>query len=226
MDTTPSEARVVRLLQQRRVARFVDLANISDLSLKTVHRALTKVGYHTSINANSAYVALRHVPQFDARGLWLHQQICFSRYGSLRATIRALIEQAPDGCSVEELQSLLRTRVHNHLSMLLGAGEIGRFHLGRHTVYTAPQRTVQQKQQACRQERQLAALMPVRTVPAGIDAVAVIHLLIQLLRTPQARPAALSASLQTHGIQMDAEHVSQVLAFYSLKKTRRGRSSN
>jgi hypothetical protein len=226
MQTTPSESRIIQLLRQRRVSRFIELAKDADVSLKTVFRTLSKVGYHTSVNANSTYATLRDIPQFDARGLWVYRQVCFSRFGSLRATIRSLIEHSSDGCTVEELQLLLRTRVHNHLSSLLAAGEIGKFHAGRHTVYTAHERAVQRKQEASRQQAQLAAPVPAHTVPTGMDAITVIQLLIQLLRRPKASSAELATLLQAQGIQMDREHVQRVLTYYDLKKTKQAKSSN
>jgi DNA-binding transcriptional regulator YhcF (GntR family) len=132
----------VQLLRQRQVAAYADLAQQLEVSRKTVQRALGKAGAYASLNGNSAYVTLKNTPRFDRRGLWGYQQLRFSRHGDLPRTIQALVEQSSQGCTLEELQQWLGTRVHNHLSRLLRRSEIQRFFLGRHAIYTISGATI------------------------------------------------------------------------------------
>jgi hypothetical protein len=227
MILTTTESRIVQRLRQQLVAAYAELVKQLDVSAKTVQRAVSKVGYYNSLNFNSVYVTLQNTPRFDPRGLWVHRQICFSRHGGLRSTIRVLVQQAREGWTVDELQRMLGTRVHNQLAGLLREGEIQHFYLGGHAIYTSADPTQAQQQQAQRQRQTTPASATVRPaypapeLPPGIDAATVIRLLVQMLQKPDASPASLSKSLQAHGVAVHAEQVRQVLAFYGLKKTTR-----
>jgi hypothetical protein len=226
MNLTPRESRVVQLLRQRQVAAYAELAQQLEVSGKTVQRALGKAGAYASLNANSAYVTLKNTPRFDQRGLWGYQQLRFSRHGDLPRTIRALIEQSSQGCTLEELQQWLGTRVHNHLSRLLRRGEIQRFSLDRHAIYTSADPAKRQQQQVARQPFATAeplgpAAHEAPALPPGMKAMDLIRLLLQMLRRREASPASLAKSLRAQGLAIHADQVREAMAFYGLKKTTR-----
>jgi DNA-binding transcriptional regulator YhcF (GntR family) len=226
MSLTSRESQVVQLLRQRQVAAYAELAQELKVSGKTVQRALHKAGVYASLNANSAYVTLKNNPRFDRRGLWRYQQLCFSRHGGLLDTTLALIEQSRQGCTLKELQQWLRTRVHNHLSLLLRRGKIRRFSLGHHAVYTSADPAQQQRQQAARQPSATVApggltVHEAPPLPPGMKAMDLIRFLLQMLHKPEASPAALAKSLQAQGLAIHAAQVRDVMNFYGLKKTTR-----
>ena len=160
MELTASEDQVVQCLRRGQVAQGAQLAAQLQLSLKTVQRTLAKVGYYTSLNYNSTFVTLQDIPQFDEFGLWNYQRICFSRLGKLPQTLVHLVEQAPQGCTVHQLEEWVGTRVHNHLSQLLRQGRLGHFRLGRQAVYTSADARRQQQQQQARQRDAAPAERP------------------------------------------------------------------
>jgi hypothetical protein len=224
VNLTPRESDVVQLLKQRHVAAYTDLARELKVSTKTVQRALHKAGAYASINGNSAYATLRSTPRFNRRGLWSYQELRFSRHGDLSHTIQTLVEQSRQGCTVEELQQWLGTRVHNHLSLLLRRGKIHKFSLGRHVVYTSADPDQHQRQQAARQPPATVGLWPSTVaerpaLPPDTEAMDVIRLLLQMLRRPGASEASLAKALQAQGMKIHADRVRHVMAFYGLKKT-------
>jgi hypothetical protein len=226
MNLTSRESEVVQLLRQRQVAAHAELVQQLKVSGKTVQRALRKAGAYISLNANSAYVTLKGTPRFDGRGLWGYQELRFSRHGDLPHTIQTLIEQSTQGCTLEELQHWLGTRVHNHLSLLLRRGKIRRFSLGRHAVYTSADPAQQQRQQAARQPSAstahgelLASEAP--PLPPGMQPMELIRLLLQMLHQPAASPAALAKSLRAQGLKIHAAQIREVITLYALKKTTR-----
>jgi hypothetical protein len=226
MNLTSRESQVVQLLRQRQVAAYAELVQQLKVSGKTVQRALRKAGAYTSLNANSAYVTLKGTPRFDGRGLWGYQELRFSRHGNLPRTIQTLIEQSSQGCTLEELQDWLGTRVHNHLSLLLRRGKIRRFSMGRHAVYTSADPAQQQRQQAARQPFATSAqgglvAHEAPPLPPGMQPMALIRLLLQMLQQPAASPAALAKSLQAQGLGIQAAQIREVITLYGLKKTTR-----
>ncbi len=221
MELTASEDQVVQCLRRDQVAQGAQLAAQLQLSQKTVQRALAKVGYYTSLNHNSTFVTLQDIPQFDEFGLWNYQQICFSRLGNLPQTLVQLVEQASQGCTVQQLEEGVGTRVHNHLSQLLRQGRLGHFRLGRQAVYTSADARRQQQQQQARQLARVPTGAPQHgpTVPPGLEALTVIRVLVRRLQTPAASVASLAKSLQSQGVVVRAPQIRAILDFYQLKKT-------
>jgi hypothetical protein len=192
-----------------------------DVSAVTVASALRKYGYLTSFNHNSSFYVLADTPRFDSDGLWWHRHIGFSRHGTLQATLLALIEHAPAGCTVAELQRRLAVSPGNLLSQLCSRGLIGRMPLGRRAVYLALDPSRQAQQRACRDQLTAATIPADLPRPApDLPPATLIDLLVQVLRTPTASPASLSRALQAQGIDITAAHVRHVFDFYDLKKKR------
>ena len=223
MDLTTTQTQIVQQLQENRVAKWRRLAEQIGCSTKTVQRALAKVGYFTSINYNAGFVALKEVPRFDQLGLWTYQTVRFSEHGNLPQSLRRIVEQAPAGCTVQELEELVGTRVHNHVARLLREGKLGRFFQGRKVVYLAadPRRREAQQQVRRQAEPQQTPMVLDMDLPTGLDALTVIHVLVRLLETPEASVASVARTLQARKIAVHADQIRQILDFYGLKKTTR-----
>ena len=163
----------------------------------------------------------RKQARFDEWGLWRFRKTCFSRHGNLPQTIQALVERASGGCTLKELERLLDTRVHNHVSRLLREGKLTRFSLGRYAVYLASEPRRQAEQWTTRQQE----IAPIRVgdrprpdVPPGLEPVTVIRVLVRLLETPEASLASVARRLQAREIDVRADQIRQILDFYGLKK--------
>jgi len=221
VELTTTQSKIVEQLQRERVAKWRALAEQLDCSTKTVQRALAKVGYFSSINYNATFVTLKDVPCFDHRGLWTYQAVHFSKHGNLPQTLGRIVEQAPTGCTVQELEQLVGTRVHNHVSRLLREGRLARSFRGRKVVYLAadPRRRKTQKQLREQAERQQPAAVHDTDLPLGLDAVTVIRVLVRLLETPEASVASIARGLQARKLDVRADQIRRILDFYRLKKT-------
>ena len=223
MELTGTESQIVRQLRRDRIANWRALAEQLDCSTKTVQRALAKVGYFSSINCNATFVTLEDVPRFDQQGLWTYETVHFSKHGNLPQTLRQIVEHAPAGCTVEELEQLVGTRVHNHVSRLLREGKLSRFLQGRKVVYLAAglRRQEAQQQVRCQAEPDQAPAVHDMDLPPGLDAVTVIRVLVRLLDAPQASVASIARWLQARNVAVRADQIRQILHFYGLKKTTR-----
>jgi hypothetical protein len=216
---------VIGLLKEERVAKLDRIQSRLGVSHMTVFRALRGYGYLTSYNFNSSYYTLHDIPVFDQDGLWWYEGIGFSRAGTLGATIVELVERSSEGVRRLELEGKLHTRVHNQLSLLCRAGRLDRFSWQGQSVYvSAEARRRARQERACRgadTERGASSdALPEGEwrVPSGLEASAVMRLLVELIRTPKASPASLSRRLQARGVAVRAEDVRRVVEFYSLEK--------
>jgi len=105
----------------------------------TVFRKLKILSYRASYSHAGKYYTLDEIAQYDQHGLWNYRQVCFSKYGSLLNTVEALVRSAEAGYFAQELQNLLRVRVHAPLLKLTAAGHLRRENLAPGYLYLASQ---------------------------------------------------------------------------------------
>ncbi len=220
---TDREQKVVKWMEKRKVATMRHLRYQFQISHMTVIRALKKYGYYTSYNHNGAYYVLQDLPEFDEWGLWAYRGIRFSRYGTLLRTIVSLIEGAPAGLTVVELEDCLQAKVSNLASRLVRTGEIQREILpGRQAVYlvTDAKRHTRQHQQR-QQMLQLPAVSGTTGLPKGCSPTDVIEVLRQMILAPDRSVDELARQLRGRGVHVTANQILHVIDYYALKKKRR-----
>ena len=226
MTASQKGSKVLDLLRELIVATIDVLCAKLTTSRSTVLRALKSYGYFSSYNFNSSYLTLKDIPHFGKDGLWFHGEVGFSRYGTLRQTIKALVENSEKGYTVLELQNRLGTTVHNQLSWLCRRKMLTRFYIGRHCVYTSVERELQTSQQAKR-KHQIKKPRAIGTshydfkkseLLQQLDVLTVIRLLVEMIQKPDAKPASLSQTLQRQGMGITAKQVRGVIEVYSLSK--------
>jgi hypothetical protein len=216
-----SQEQVIRFFRQRKVTELEPLQQaLGGRSRRTVFRDLAQLGYLSSYTHAGRYYTLRDLPRFDAQGLWFHEDIGFSRAGTLKETVALLVDQAPDGRTHDELQHLLRVRVHNTLLDLFRQRRIGREALQRVYLYVSADPTRAAAQLA--ERRELAAVLA-EVLRVATDE-EVVEVLVEALRAiPEVpTPALVAQRLVARGVRLEPHHVEQVYEEHGLvpgKKT-------
>jgi hypothetical protein len=143
-------------LQRYKIATLAELKQAlgTDVAL-TVLRKLKELDYLTSYSHRGRYYTLRHIARFDAEGLWSHEDVWFSRHGTLLATAQHFVERAPQGYFAEELASALHVQVHNALRQLVVRRQIARQSLSGLYLYTSTDASTRQRQLLSRRSRQV-----------------------------------------------------------------------
>jgi hypothetical protein len=214
-----------KLFRRKRVATLPEIERSLGSSARTVFRALSRVGYLTSYSHAGRYYTLRHLPTFDAAGLWFHGEIRFSRHHTLRATVVVLVKEAPAGHTHEEIEAILRLRVHDTLRSLVADKEIARDRVAGVYVYLHPDREVASVQLARRRERVVPSAPLPPSPAAPLDPAHVIEVLVAIIRAPKDDARAIAARLRARGLALSAEQIDGVFTAYGLeKKTARSRS--
>jgi hypothetical protein len=209
------------LFNRKKVASLSVLrAALGVRSRTTVFFALKRAGYYCSYSHAGRYYTLARIPRFDAQGLWSHDQVCFSKHGTLRATAMVLVQEAPEGCTHEELQRIVGVRLHDTLRSLVEDGGIGRERTGRVYLYVSadPERAAQQVKE--RQELN-ASLAEMLRVPTDEE---VVEVLAEALRAAPEIPAPdqVARRLVARGMQIEPHHIQMVYEEHGLvpgKKT-------
>jgi hypothetical protein len=226
MTLTPQEARVLDFCKRRPVVTLAQVCSVLCLAPITIHRALKKHGYFSSINHNARYYTLADKPHFADNGLWFYRSIAFSCHRTLPRALVALVQQASAGATPAELVELLRTPVHNLLASLARQQQLARRRLGHRVVYldVDPQRQEQQWWQ--RQQLNPIAIVP-ELLPASLSLEEVLPVLVELIRFPQASAEQLAGMVRNNGQTVRPADVQTMLGHFQLeKKEARYRSQN
>jgi hypothetical protein len=144
--------RLLTLFQKEKVVTMPQLkAALGTTVDGTVFRKLRTLPYRSSYSHRGAYYTLDSLAPFDARGLWSHKGICFSRQGTLLETAAVLVESSPAGYLVSELEALVQVPVKDPLRQLVQTGRLQRREVAGRYLYCAAPRARQQEQWVARQ---------------------------------------------------------------------------
>lgn len=187
-------------------------------SRMTVFRWLLKMGYSSSYNHAGKYYTLSQIPRFDRHGLWHYQQISFSRYGTLKETVVYLIENSETGKTHEELEKLLRIRVHNTLLDLVNSKRIKREKVNLIYLYVHSD-DIKSTHQI--EGRLGYAAVDIVAQAKPISDLTVIEILVEAIRGSYMRISAvdIASKLVERGINVTTHQVESIFQKYNLKKT-------
>lgn len=217
---------LARVFRRKRV---MDMRLIEDTlggrSRRSIFRDLAALGYLSSYTHTGRYYTLAHIPEFDAHGLWFFQGIGFSKAGTLKSTVVALVHDAEAGRRHDELMDLLRIRVHNTLLILVRDGDVSRERIAGAYLYVSGD-PVRAAEQIGRRQALLSETAEVKSV---LPDTTVIEVLSEALVAGGVRiaPQIVAARLSARGVMVSSAEVEEVFARYGIdagKKTARPRS--
>jgi hypothetical protein len=148
-------------LRRHKIADLAELKKVlgTDTPL-TVFRKLKQLDYLASYTHRGRFYTLTEIARFDDRGLWSHEAVWFSRYGTLRATVEAFVNRSSNGYYASELADELHAEVHEPLRHLVQERRLSRMEIEGQFLYTAihsPQR-----------QNQILARRNARAVPLAV----------------------------------------------------------
>lgn len=157
--------RLLRHLRQHRIATLSDLKRVLGTAVDvTVFRKLATLDYLSSYTHRGGYYTLRRLARFSTEGLWSHEGVWFSRYGTLLATAEAFVTQAPTGYVADALARTLHVDVQDALRALTSRGRLRRSEVAGRYLYTAADPALHRQQ--------LQARRATQAVPITVDAAA------------------------------------------------------
>lgn len=140
------------LLRRQKIATMDEMkATLETRSDATVFRKLAKLDYRTSYSHHGRYYTLDETPDYDDRGLWSLGAMRFSSHGTLRATAEALVEAAPAGYFVSELEALVHVEAKGTLLDLVRQDRLARLRWEGRYLYTAADPATRRSQVSARQ---------------------------------------------------------------------------
>ena len=214
IDKTDSDKALQRLFRRFNVVDMNDLfKTLKTKSRMSVFRRLKEIGYLSSYTHTGRYYTLAHIPQFDNHGLWFHQRVGFSQYGTLKSTMVELVDRSPAGLTHLELNHILHIRTHNTLLNLVREGRVSRQRLDKTFLYVGvgPDKAALQVAQRRKNASSNGEI-------ASISATTVIEVLIEAIHAGQVRiaPSVVANRLSFRGICITAKQVQQIFIQYGI----------
>lgn len=151
---------VRRYLLRHKIASLADLKRAlkTDVDL-TVFRKLKSLDYLSSYTHRGGYYSLKEIARFDDNGLWSHEAVWFSRYGTLLTTVEAFVSRSPRGFFANELADALHVEVHDALRQLVQRERLRRTEVGGLYLYTSTDPSLHRQQLRTRQTAQSVPLV-------------------------------------------------------------------
>lgn len=133
--------------ERKKIATMADLkAALTTNVNMTIFRKLKELSYYSSYSDQGKYYALAKHIKFDAQGLWSYRGVFFSKYGTLRSTAKAFVEQSEAGYTVNELSDLLHVAVKQPLFTLYRNHQLYRAKISGVYIYFSNNKQIQQQQ--------------------------------------------------------------------------------
>lgn len=160
MRPTTFDASILRRhLRRHKIAALPELKRLlgteTDL---TVFRKLRQLGYLASYTHRGRFYALSEFIGFDDNGLWSHDAVWFSRYGTLLATAEAFVLASSRGFFAHELADAVHAEVQEPLHHLVRLQRLSRTEVDGQFLYTAAESVVRRSQTLSRRTAQAVPL--------------------------------------------------------------------
>jgi hypothetical protein len=217
MLTKPESKKALRRLFRR--FPVVDLDTLSRTlqthSRMSIFRRMRDIGYFSSYNHAGRYYTLADIPKFDDYGLWMHQGIGFSQFGSLKSTIVELVNKSPMGHTHMELNNLLRLRVHNALLAVVREKRINRHRMAKTFLYVHVEPQLAHEQISRREQQPGDRDKTVADIPLAT----VVAVLIETLHAGRVLvgPSVVAKRLSQRAVPITTEQVERVFIQYGIE---------
>ncbi|MBL8229141.1 MAG: hypothetical protein JNL98_11715 [Bryobacterales bacterium] len=143
---------ILHLLRRTKIATLDQLsAALGSSSSITVFRKLDQLHYRTSYSHRGRFYTLDRIARFDDNGLWSHDSVWFSRFGTLVDTAAAFVNRSPSGYFVAELDAALHVSVQDTLLQLVQQGRLARHQVSGLYLYCSADPALGQPQIQARQ---------------------------------------------------------------------------
>jgi hypothetical protein len=190
-----------------------ELAGKLDYAVISVRRLLLQVGYHRSYTHNGRWYTLKDIPVFNVHGLWQHDEIGFSKRGTLTNTILHIIDSSRSGYPAGALCSMLATDCRAVLTQMYQKGRIDRIKPQAQFVYLSADKHINHRQ------RIICTASEDKVPPGSISAEAAVRVLVEFINNPSLSSVQISANLKNKmNMRVDSEQIKCLFEQHGLKK--------
>jgi hypothetical protein len=125
-------------------------SNLKTQYRMTVFRKLSKLGYISSYSHSGKYYSLKRIARYNKYGIWSYKSALFSKNGTLKKTIKFLIDSSTQGFTASELNNIVKVKVEDTLLELVKNKIIIRKKISGIYIYFATASNLSKKQELTR----------------------------------------------------------------------------
>ena len=149
----PSDS-LLTYLNDEKISTLDELKEVLETkSRMTVFRKLSKLSYISSYSHSGKFYSLKRIARFNKYGVWAHKSVLFSKYGTLKNTLKSLIDDSPKGYTSSELNSILKVKVEDALLEVVKSKMVNRKKMSGVYVYFSKSLKLNKKQELMRNDR-------------------------------------------------------------------------
>ncbi|MBA7619028.1 hypothetical protein ES703_26360 [subsurface metagenome] len=206
------ENKALRIFHRSRTMTVIQLADLLECSAPTVRNRLKSWGALTSYNKNGRYYALPNVATFDKNGLWKYKGVFFSRYGTLKRTVRHLVRSSLMGLDAAEIGRLIGLLPRSFMAQLLTIPGVHRDKYEKRFVYFSDEEQTYRSQRTLRTEE---SKNKPRQLPSDADA---IFILVDRIKHPESSVEQYAQRLRRKGKSISVVAIRKLLAYHGIEK--------
>jgi hypothetical protein len=197
---------------EKRVLTLQSLAGLLSVSVRTVQRVISSLSAIRSYDHNGRYFSLEKLARFNSMGIWEYKDIHFSKFGTLKNTLVAIINNSSQGMDASEIKEVLGMDTRSFLFQYKDVSGIKREKVGNHYVYFSSDKKHFSEQLS---NRKRGLVSPVK---APLEGIAAIRTLVETIKYPGFTFEQLSKHLGTRGLKIKPEVIRDFFIFYGIEK--------
>ncbi len=170
--------RIIDLYSQQKCWMIDDLSQAVGSPVVSVRRYLKQIGYFRSYTHNGKWYTLTNLPVFNKSGIWIYENIGFSKRGSLTLTIIQLIDKSVNGYTAKELGEILHYACHSVLRSMVKAGQVDRVKESTEFSYLSLNHKIHHRQ------LERLRVLQVSKVSQPLTAEAAVFILVEFIKNP------------------------------------------
>ena len=194
------------------VVTLPELSQLLNVSIRTIQR-ITR-GWNTirSYDHNGRYFSLERLAEFNSYGIWEYSNIHFSKFGNLKNTLIAIINNSTQGMDALQIRDVLGVDTRSFLYQYKDISALKREKLGGIYVYFSSDQG-KFTEQLSRRKLNMEAISP-----PPLKSIIAINVLVAAIKHPGFTTEGLSKHLYKLGIRVKPKAIQNFFKFYGIEK--------
>ena len=194
------------------VVTLPELSRLLNVSIRTIQRITRKRDTIRSYDHNGRYFSLERLAEFNSYGIWEYSNIHFSKFGNLKNTLIAVINNSTQGMDASQIRDVLGIDTRSFLYQYKDVSSLKREKLDGSYVYFSSE-PGKFTEQLSRRKLNMEAISP----PPLKDIIA-INVLVAAIKHPNFTTEGLSKHLHKLGIRVKPKAIQDFFKFYGIEK--------
>jgi hypothetical protein len=204
--------RIENQFDEKIVVTLPELSRLLNVSIRTIQRITRKWNTIRSYDHNGRYFSLERLAEFNSYGIWEYSNIHFSKFGNLKNTLIAVINNSTQGMDASQIRDVLGVDTRSFLYQYKDVSSLKREKLGGSYVYFSSE-PVKFTGQLSRRKQSMEAISP-----PPLKGIVAINVLVAAIKHPGFTTEGLSKHLHKLGIRVKPEAIQDFFKFYGIEK--------